>query len=246
MFYTSFKPQWAIFENPFNFPKSVFFQNYRTAWITGNFYRFFINSVVITGISIVSLLILTSLAAFGFTRRGFRFREGLFLFCITGMMIGHQVYMIPMYQMISKMHLINTYLGIILAYTGWTPFGIFILRSFFNGIPSEIQDAARIDGCSDFAIYLRIMLPLSRPALATVSIFYFVWIWNDFVYPLILLQDPNMSTVTLGLVGFKGQYTLDWGAQTAALAIGSIGPMLVYYFFQKHFVRGLVTGAVKG
>lgn len=246
MCYTSLKSNAAIFQNPISLPNEIVFTNYFTAWVTGNFSQYVLNTVIITGTSIIALLVLTSLAAFGFTRRKFVGREGLFIFCIVGMMIGHQMYMINIYQIAQKLHLLNTYLGVILVYMGWTPFGIFVLRSFFNEIPAEIQNAARIDGCSEFQIYYRIMLPLARPALSTVGIFYFVWIWKDYIYPLLLLQNNNMNTVSVGLMNFQGRFNVDWGAQTAALTISTIFPVLIYYFFQQHFVRGLIKGSLSG
>jgi len=204
------------------------------------------NSVIVTVPSVLGVLAVSSLAAFSFARFRFKGDNALFLFFLLGIMVPPQAIVIPAFQIVSTLGLISNFLSLIFTYLSWCPVGIFILRSFFRSIPQEIMDAARIDGCSSFGTYWRIALPLSKPALATVAIFYFVWVWNDFLYPLLYLQKDTMSTIPMGLMLFAGRYQVDWGMQTAALSIATFAPITFYLIFQDKFVKGLTAGAVKG
>lgn len=246
MFYTSFKAQWQIFANPFALPDRLNFINYIKAWTTGDFRLYFANSILVTLPSVLGLLAISSLAAYAFARFKFKGSNALFLFFLLGIMVPPQAVIIPGFQVVSRLHLLNSFLGLIFNYLSWCSVGIFILRTFFESLPQEIEDAAKIDGCSSLGIFVRIALPLAKPALATVSIFYFVWVWNDFIYPLLYLQKDTMNTIPLGLMLFQGRYQVDWGMQTAALSIATFVPVLFYLIFQDKFVKGLTAGAVKG
>ena len=246
MFYTSFKEQWQIFEDPFALPAELNLTNYVNAWTKGNFRLYFANSVIITLPSVLGILLVSSLAAYAFARFRFRGSTFLFIFFLIGIMVPPQAIVIPAFQIVSRMKLINTYWGLIFTYLSWCPVGIFIMTTFFRGLPLEIEDAAKIDGASALGIFWRIALPLAKPALATVAIFYFVWVWNDFMYPLLYLQTDVMSTIPMGLMLFNGRYQVDWGMQTAALSIATFVPIFFYMIFQDKFVKGLTAGAVKG
>lgn len=246
MFYTSFKEQWQIFQDPFALPQWLNINNYIRAWTKGDFGLYFMNSIIVTVPSVLGVLAVSSLAAFSFARFRFKGDNALFLFFLLGIMVPPQAIVIPAFQIVSTLGLISNFLALIFTYLSWCPVGIFILRSFFRSIPQEIMDAARIDGCSSFGTYWRIALPLSKPALATVAIFYFVWVWNDFLYPLLYLQKDTMSTIPMGLMLFAGRYQVDWGMQTAALSIATFAPITFYLIFQDKFVKGLTAGAVKG
>jgi ABC-type glycerol-3-phosphate transport system permease component len=161
-------------------------------------------------------------------------------------MVPPQAIVIPAFQIVSRLGLINNYLGLIFTYLSWCPVAIFILTTFFRSMPAEIEDAAKIDGAGPLDIFWRIALPLAQPALATVAIFYFVWVWNDFMYPLLYLQRDTMSTIPMGLMLFNGRYQVDWGMQTAALSIATFVPLIFYMIFQDKFVKGLTAGAIKG
>ncbi len=245
MLMTSMKSQWQIFADPFSLPESFNLSNYQKAWNTGKFWLYFQNSIIITGVSIIGLLLMSSMAGYAFGRLKFKGNNILFLLFLTGMMIPPQAIIIPLYHWLSSLGLLDNMLGIIFAYLSWTSFGILILRSFFRSIPNELEDAARIDGCSEIMIFWRIMLPLVIPGLVTVGIFLFVWIWNDFLYPLIILQSPDKITVPLGVMSLKDQFTVDWGLQTAALSIATLPPLILYGLFQKKFIKGLTAGAIK-
>jgi ABC-type glycerol-3-phosphate transport system permease component len=246
MFYTSFKEQWQIFADPFALPNSLNLANYTKAWTTGNFQRYFMNSIIVTLPSLAGILLVSSLAAYAFARFQFRGSNVLFVFFLIGIMVPPQAIVIPAFQIVARLGLINSFVGLIFTYLSWCPIGVFILTTFFRGLPIEIEDAAKIDGASALGIFWRIALPLAKPALATVAIFYFVWVWNDFMYPLLYLQNDKMNTIPMGLMLFNGKYMVDWGMQTAALSIATFVPIFFYMIFQDKFVKGLTAGAVKG
>jgi ABC-type glycerol-3-phosphate transport system permease component len=191
-------------------------------------------------------LIVSALAAYAFARFKFRGSSVLFYFILIGIMVPPQAIVIPAFQLISHLGLINNFAALFVTYLSWCPVGIFILRAFFLSLPEELLDAAKVDGAGSFRVFWQIALPLAKPALATVAIFYFVWVWNDFLYPLLYLQSDKLSTIPLGLMLFRGRYQTDWGLQSAALTIASIVPLAFYMLFQDKFVKGMTAGAVKG
>jgi ABC-type glycerol-3-phosphate transport system permease component len=246
MFYTSFKEQWQIFQDPFALPGSLNMANYKEAWTRGNFGLYFFNSVFVTIPSVLGILLVSSLAAYAFARFKFRGSTALFYLILIGIMVPPQAIVIPAFLLVSRLGLINNFASLFFTYLSWCPVGIFILHAFFKSLPEELLDAARVDGAGKFRVFWQIALPLAKPALATVAIFYFVWVWNDFLYPLLYLQDDKKSTVPLGLMLFRGQYQTNWGLQTAALSIASFVPLLFYMLFQDKFVKGMTAGALKG
>lgn len=246
MFYSSFKDQWQIFANPFALPEAIKFDNYINAWNAGNFNLYFLNSVIVTVPSVLAVLAVSSLAGYAFARFTFVGNRALFVFFLIGIMVPPQAVIIPAFLIVSRLGLMNNFLALILTYLSWCPVGIFILATFFRSLPQEIEDAAKVDGANAFDVFWRIALPLAKPALATVAIFYFVWVWNDFLYPLLYLQSDTMSTIPMGLMLFNGRYRTDWGMMTAALSIAVAVPLVFYMIFQDKFVRGLTAGALKG
>ena len=246
MFSTSLREQWQIFDLPFALPESLNFSNYVKAWTQGNFSRYFFNSVIVTLPSVVGVVLVSALAGYAFARLKFRGKRLLFLFFLVGIMVPPQAVVIPAFLIVSKLGLLDTYASLIVTYLSWCPVGIFILTTFFRSLPLSIEDAAKVDGATPFDIFWRIALPLAKPALATVAIFYFVWVWNDFLYPLLYLQNEARSTIPVGLLQFNGRYRVDWGMQNAALSIAVLVPLTFYMIFQDKFVKGLTAGAVKG
>ena len=246
MFMTSLKEQWEIFDNPFALPSSLNFANYVNAWTAGDFNLFFLNSVIITVPSVIATVFVSALAGYAFARFKFKGSRVLYIFFLIGIMVPQQAVIIPAFIIVSRLGLMNNYLALIFTYLSWCPIGIFILTTFFRSLPLEIEDAAKVDGASPLDIFWRIALPLAKPALATVAIFYFVFVWNDFLYPLLYLQNDTMSTIPMGLMLFNGRYRVDWGMQNAALSIAVLVPLVFYMIFQDKFVKGLTAGAVKG
>lgn len=246
MIYSSFKPTQDIMSNVFSLPSSIYLGNYVTVFTDGMMGTFFRNSVLVSTVSVAGLMLISSLAAYAFSSMNFRGKTPLFLFFLIGLMVPPQALIISGFKLMSILHLIDTYWSLFFTYFGWASFGILVLRDFFQSVPQEIKEAARTDGASHWDMYARIMLPLARPSLSTIAIFYFMWIWNDFIYPLVYMQSNDKYTVPLGIMFLNGQYDAEWGAQMAGLTVATVIPLLVYYVFQKQFIRGITAGALKG
>ncbi|HYF96259.1 MAG TPA: carbohydrate ABC transporter permease [Symbiobacteriaceae bacterium] len=246
MIYSSFKSNMDILSNVFALPRQISFENYVTVFTTGGLGRFFANSLFISSVSVAGLILFSAMAAYAFATFEFRGKKALFLFCLIGMMVPTQSLIISGFKWMSVLKLVNTYWALIFTYLGWGSFGIQVLRNFFQSVPKEVKEAALIDGAGHWHMFTKIMLPLARPSISTVTIFYFMWVWNEFIYPLVYMQEPEKFTVPLGILFFNDRYNVDWGLQMAGLAVATIPPLIVYYTFQKQFIRGILAGAVKG
>lgn len=242
---TSFKSLEEYAFNPFGLPASVVFTNIADAWATGGFLRLYANSLFITIVSVSGIVVFCSMAGYAFAHFEFPAKTVVFFYFLAGMMIPPQVILIPAYKIMSLLGLVNTYAAVILTYFAWVPFAIYFFRAYFQGIPKELVEAARIDGASELSIFFRIMLPLARPAVVTVAIIYFVWIFNDFMWPLVYLTNDNVRTVTLGMMNFQGQYSSATTLKTAALLLATLPPVVVFLIFRKQIQGGLVEGALK-
>jgi ABC-type glycerol-3-phosphate transport system permease component len=245
MILTSFKTNADFVTNPFGLPTTWETANFAKAWETGHFLRLYANSLFITVTSVVGLVLTCSAAGYAFAHFGGRGAKLLFLYFLAGMMIPPQVILIPAFKVMSAIGLVNNPLSVILTYLAWVPFAIFFFRAYFAGVPKELIEAARIDGASELSIFFRIMLPLARPAIVTVGIIYFVWIFNDFMWPLVYLNDDSLRTVTLGMMNFEGKYTSEMTLKTAALTLATLPPMIIFILFRKQIQGGLVEGALK-
>jgi len=246
LFMQSFKSTRDIFTQPFALPGSLDLQNYRDAWASGNFRLYFLNSIVITSFSVLGTLLLASMTGFVLNRYQFRLRPLVVLFLLSGIMIPAQLAILPLYLLLRSLFLLDTHAGLILVYiAGNLSFSTFLLLPFFQALPKELDDAARVDGCSAFGLYWHILLPLVRPGLAAVGIWNFVGVWNDFFFPLVFTSSPSLRTVPLGLSTFFGEYGVQWNLLFAALSIAVTPLMVAYALFSRHFMRGLIAGAVK-
>jgi multiple sugar transport system permease protein len=240
-------------------PSQLRFSNYVEAVTAVDIPRYFLNSLVVTVISTISVLILDSLAGYALAKMRFPGRNALFLFILGTIMIPVQVTMIPLFIMFKRAPLlggndilgaggtgmIDTYAALILPWAA-TTFGIYLMREFFRMLPSELLDAARVDGCSELKIFWRIYLPLAKPALAAVGLFNFTFVWNDFIWPLILTSTPKMRTLQLGLSSYKSQYFTDWHLLMAATTLTCIPIFVVYLIGQRHFIKGVAMSGLKG
>jgi ABC-type glycerol-3-phosphate transport system permease component len=246
MLLSSLKETWEILTLPFSLPAKLSPANYVEAWRVAKFGRAFLNSIFVTTVSLVGILLISTMGGYVFAKLDFPGKSFLFYFWLLGMMVPPHVSLIPNFVIFDRLHLINSYLSLFCIYFSSTSFGVFIMRSFFFTVPTEILEAARIDGCSEFGTFWRVALPLARGGLAVIAIFYFVFLWNDFMYPLALLRDPKMNTIPLALMTFKDIWAADWGPMLAALSMASLPPVIFYFFFQKQFIRGMTAGALKG
>jgi ABC-type glycerol-3-phosphate transport system permease component len=246
MVYSSFKPNDDIFAHVFGLPHKLYFHNFVEVFQTGHLGIFFRNSLFISGVSTAGIVLLSSMTAYAFTVMSFPGKKWLFLFFLIGLMVPAQALIISGYRWISILGLIDTYWALILMYLSGVSFGILVLRDFFESVPREIREAARMDGAKHWHLYTRIMLPLARPSLATIGILYFMAIWNDFLYPLLFLQSSDHYTVPLGIFLLSDRYHIEWGVQMAGLTVATAVPVIVYLIFQRQFVRALTAGSLKG
>jgi multiple sugar transport system permease protein len=207
--------------------------------------RWFLNSVVVAGTATACNLLLSSMAAYAFARLTFRGRDLLFFVILGTLIIPGQVTIIPVFIILQGLGWFDTYLALIVPGLAGA-FGIFLLRQFFLTIPREIEEAALIDGCGHGSIYWRIVLPLAKPALATLAIFTFLGAWNDFLLPLIATSDVNMRTLPVGLTIFLGRYSMEYGLVMACAAVATAPVLLAFLAFQRHIVRGVVLSGIKG
>ncbi|MBI9102544.1 MAG: carbohydrate ABC transporter permease [Spirochaetales bacterium] len=246
MVVSGFKSTREIFLNPFGLPEAWSMASYQKAWNVAHFGTYFKNSVIVTLISIVTILIISSMGAYVLARFEFRGRRALFLYILAGLAMPVRLAIIPIFLIIRSLHLTNTFFALILVYTaGGISFSTFLLVNFFKNIPMDLEDAARIDGASYFRIYAQIHLPLLRPALATVTVFNFIRVWNDFFFPLIFIDSNSKKTIPLGIQNFFGEYSVAWDMLFSGLNIAVIPVIIFFIIMSKQFIGGLTEGAIK-
>jgi ABC-type glycerol-3-phosphate transport system permease component len=245
MVVTSLKTIADFTANPFGWPAAIVSANFAEAFATGDFLRLYANSFFITCIAVTGILVFCSAAGYAFAHFEFPGAPILFAYFLLGMMIPPQVILIPAFKIMSQLGFVNTYFAVILTYFAWVPFAIFFFRAYFMSVPKDLIEAARMDGVSEINIFFHVMLPLAKPALVTVGIIYFVWIFNDFMWPLVYLNDTDLRTVTLGMMNFQGKYSAATTLKTAALTLATLPPLIVFIVFRKQIQGGLVEGALK-
>lgn len=246
MLSASFKLSTEVFTSPIRWiPETFHWENYIQIWQKVDFGRFTWNSAKLTVLVTIIQLLTCSFAAYGFTKCRFPGRDVLFLGYVATIAIPWQTFMLPQYMMMNRMHLVDSHLGYVLLQS-FGAFGVFLLRQFFLGIPNELLEAARIDGLSEYGIYFRIVLPLAKPAMATLAIFTFVTIWNDYMGPMIYFNTEANKTIPLGIRMFVGQYSADYQLIMAASVLSLVPVLVMYVFCQKYFVQGVATSGLKG
>ncbi|TDG00760.1 carbohydrate ABC transporter permease [Paenibacillus piri] len=245
--FTAVKSNADLLSRPFYaFPEKIQWSNFPAAWDQGKIGMYMKNTIIICLVKVPLGILVEALAAFALTRLNFKWENALFVFFLVGMMVPMQATLVPLNMFLNKVHLVSTYPGIILVYIGFgIPFGILILRGFFRTIPKELDEAALIDGCGVMGKFIRIILPLSMPAVATLIIFDFMATWNEFLLAQIFITKDAMKTITTGLLSFKGEHSTDYTLMNAAVLMSVVPILIVYVSFQKYFVNGL-AGSVKG
>lgn len=226
-------------------PKKFQWVNYQMIWKKIPLLTFFKNTFKIAVLTTVLQVLTSCFAAYGFTKISFKGRDTLFLISVTTFAVPWQAYMVSQFALVSRLHLTDSHLGLILmqAFSG---FGVFLIRQFMISIPNELLEAARIDGLSEYGIFARIALPLVKPGIATLVIFTFVNIWNDFMGPLIYLNSTELKTIQLGIRMFISQYGADYALIMAASVCSLIPVLIVFVICQRWFVEGIMAGGVKG
>lgn len=246
MVMTSFKTNRELFLNTWALPTTWQWSNYVLAWKAG-VGRFFFNSVFVTTISTAAATLIGALAAYPLSRFDFRGRTAILLFIVGGLMLAPQISLISLYKLLQGLGIYNTYWAMIVPYVAYRiPFTVFLLWSYFLFLPREVEEAAYSDGCTSWGILWHVVLPMSRPIIATAALLSARVIWNEFMFALVFVEDSALRTIPIGLMGLKSQVDTDWTVLLAGLTMSAIPIILLFILTQKQFVRGLAEGGVKG
>lgn len=246
MLSSSLKLEKDVFSFPIQWiPKKFYWENYKVIWEKVPLFTGFINSIKITVVVTVLQILTSTFAAYSFAKLKFKGRDIIFMIYILTISVPWQVYMVPQFIMMSKFGLTDSHIGLIIMHT-FTATGVFLIRQFYMGVPNELIEAARIDGLNEYGIYARIMLPLSKPAIATLCITTFTFEWNDFMGPLVYLSTNSKKTIQLMLRMFNTQYSSNYALIMAAAVISLIPVMILFLGLQKYFVEGIASTGIKG
>ncbi|HEY9593076.1 MAG TPA: carbohydrate ABC transporter permease [Spirochaetia bacterium] len=246
MVLSSFRTTRDIFREPFALPKTFSLASYRNVWIDRGFYRYFLNSIFVTACAMCFVLLLGSMGAYGVSRYKFRLNTTVSMLFLSGIMLPLKAAIIPLFQLMRNFGLVDTYPSVILIFMAMgLPSSVFILSGFMKAVPLDLEHAARIDGCSDWTIYRRVVMPMVSSAVALVTIYNAVPIWNDFFFPLVFLQSDRLKTLPVGLTSFFGQHSTDWSLLFTGLSISILPVLILYLFMAKYFIRGMTAGALK-
>ena len=227
-------------------PSQLQLSNFTEAWTRARVSKYLVNSFIITIPSLFGMLFLSSLSAYALAR--FKFRGNLFFYFmyVAGTMLPFQILLLPVFRLANELGLYNTYGSLILIHTAFQlGFCTFVMRNFMRTVPQDILDAGRVDGCNEFRVYWQIMIPLSLPSLAALATLEFTWVFNDFLWALILLQSDSLRPVTAGLATLQGQYVTDWPLITAGALLATLPTVIVFIFLQRYFIQGLTLGSGK-
>lgn len=244
----SVKSRKGIFRDPMALPSADTFSltGFSKVLQKADFFGYFYNSITVTVITLFCVLLAGAMAAWALSEYKFKGSTLLALYMAIGIMIPIRLGSVSILQMMVDLNLVNTLTALVLVYTAsGLPMAVFILTEFMAQIPKDLKEAARCDGVSEYRIFFQIILPLTRPAIATVAVFTMIPIWNDLWFPLILAPSPETQTITLGVQQFIGQYVTDWNAVLASLSLAIIPVMILYLIFSRQLIRGLTAGAVK-
>ena len=244
---TSLRTFDEILTNGFiSWPKTITLVNFQTAWERGGLNRYLPNSFIITLPSLLLTMFFSSLSAYALARFKFPANRVIFFTFVGGMLLPFQVLLLPVFKLTDFLGLYDTYWGLIFFHTAFQlGFCTFMLRNYMRTVPGEIIEAARIDGCSEIRIWAQIMLPLTLPAIAAIATLEFTWIFNDYLWAIVLLRSDNLKPITAGLATLQGQFVTDWPVIVAGALIGTLPTLLVFLFLQRYFIEGLTLGSTK-
>jgi raffinose/stachyose/melibiose transport system permease protein len=251
MLIMSFRTTGEILANPYGFPKSLDFTNYIRLMIDPQiqFYKYFFNSVHVTFFSLLFTVILSTLGGYGFgrSRYKFKFRGWLFALLLFSMMLPPQIMYLPQFTMMGRYGLLNSNWALILLYTATAiPVSTYLMATYFSQLPSELEDAARIDGCNDLGMFWRVMLPLTRPALSTVILLNFLHNWNELLLAVTMVTNPAKRTLPAAMMMFVGEHGANYAIAAASLVTAMLPVLILYLFLSDKFIQGLTAGALKG
>jgi len=246
MVFSAFKTSNQIFQTPFAIPDFTAIGNLAKIWTETNFLRYLANSVVVTGLSMVLILVLGTMAAYAVARYEFFGASFILLFFLAGLTLPLKLAIIPLFILMRDLGILNNQLSLIIVYVAMgLPTTVFILTGFIRTLPSELEDAARMDGASELRIMWSIMLPLVRPAMVIAAIQNVVPIWNDFFFPLIFIQNDDLKTLPQGLTTFMGEYNTNFGVLFAGLTLSAAPIIIIYIVLSRQFINGMTSGAIK-
>ncbi len=248
VFMASLKPTVELSASPFSLPSAPTFENFIKVIKEGKIWGYMINSVKVTGGSLILIMALSSMAGYALSKFVSRFNNALYSFFTFGIMIPVQITLIPLFIFYSRMDILNTSFSLILPQVGFAlPLSIMMFVSFFTFVPNELIEAATIDGCTPYGIFVKIILPLAKNTFVTIASMYSILIWNDFIFANTFISKDSAKTVAMGLKDYVGAFgNVDWGLTFAAITISILPPMIVYFALNKHVTAGMSAGAVKG
>lgn len=247
MIFNSFKTGTEFSMNSFSLPTSLHWENYIEAWKTAELSTYFANSVGISILATVLTILIGAFASYFISRFDFKGKNLIYNFFILGLLIPIHAVLVPMFILMQHLGLLNTRMALLFPYIAFNlPITVFILVGFMKAFPKDIEESAIMDGCGVFRIFWSIILPMTRPALATVVILNFINNWNEFSFALVLINDSSLKTIPLGLANFAGQYSTNYVVQMAGLTMALVPVLVLYLFMEKHLVKGMTAGAVKG
>lgn len=245
--FTAFKTGAQILNHPFRPPWPLTLRNLHEAWTVGQFDVYFVNSVIISVADVIGMVVISSLAGYAFARMSFPGQRLLLVIFLVGLTVPVSAIIIPLYLTMRDFRLLDTHGSVIIADIALAaPIFIFIMRAFFKDLPRELDDAARVDGASELQIFWQVMLPLALPGLMTVALLEFLWSWNDLLLPLVFLVTDERRTLPVGMLYYQGRFTIDYGLMCAGVLILSLPVTVLFVAFQRQFVKGMTTGALKG
>jgi raffinose/stachyose/melibiose transport system permease protein len=247
MLVSSLKASRFIFKNPFALPKPIFLDNYARLFIQQSYERYFFNSLLVTFLAILLAVFVTSLASYAIAKYSFRGNRTVFLYFLLGLMLPIRLGTINIMQIFIAINLFNSLISLIIIYTAMgIPAGILIFTGFIREIPDELSDAARIDGYGETRIFISIIVPLLSPAIVVVAVYNLVPIWNDFWFPLILINRDELMTIPLATARLFGKHETDYGLLFAILSAAAFPPIILFVAMSRYFIKGLTAGAIKG
>jgi len=243
---SAFKRSIEIAQDPFGLPSTFRWQNIEKAWTVGRFDVYMANTTIYCAAIVFGVVFISCLAGYAFAFLPLPGRDVWLMVFLLGLMVPFQSIMVPVYYLLRDLNLLETYWAFILpGIATRLPFGIFLMRGFFRGLPPELADAARVDGATELGVFRQVMLPLATPGLATLVVFQFIWTWNQFLMPLIFVQRDELRPVSLGTMFFFGRFTADRGLIAAGVTISMLPMIVLYLLLQRRFIEGITAGALK-
>ena len=243
----AFKPKLGFMSSAFTLPERLTLQSIAEAWVSADYSRGFMNSIIVGVSTIIIVVVCASLTAYALTQLEFKGKNTFIALLLVVISVPMGVYLVPIFFLFTNLHLMNTLTGIIIVYSGiYMAFSIFLFRTYFLGVPKEICESAFLDGLNHFQVYSKVVMPISKPVVITVSIILMLWTWNEFFFANALLQTMDVKTVATRYLAFRESFSADWNLISSAGVITILPMLIIYVFLQDKFVSGIVEGSLKG